>query len=198
MQRKERLSHGKVSAMSPDEFEEWVFARPDTDLNHYELLDGEIVMSPPAGWPHGKVGGSLQFLLQTFVRAKALGTVFDSSQGFVLPSGDVVEPDHSFVSNERWAAAPDPVDGKFLRIVPDLIVEVLAKSTAGRDRTKKLRAYEKNGVREYWIVDNKKRAITVYVLDEGAYGAGHVFREGEGFESHAITGMGIEVGEVFA
>src|SRR5438046_2937682 len=115
--------------MSPDEFEEWVFARPYSDLNHYELLDGEIVVSPPAGWPHGKVGSTLQFLLAAHVRKGKLGTTFDSSQGFVLTSGDTVEPDHSFVSNETWASAAEPVDGKFLRIVLDLIVEVLSSST---------------------------------------------------------------------
>jgi Uma2 family endonuclease len=184
--------------MSPDEFEEWVFARPPEDINHYELLDGEIVVSPPAGWPHGRVGSRLQVLLGGFVEQKQLGLVFDSSQGFVLTSGDTVEPDHAFVSNERWAAAPEPVEGKFLRIVPDLLVEVLSPGNATRDRKQKKRIYEKNGVREYWIVDSKKRVVSVFRAIDGAYVEAEAFVEGMTFESGVITGLSVDVRSIFA
>ncbi len=40
------------------------------------------------------------------MRSRGLGRVFDSSQGFALPSKDTVEPDTAFVSSERWAAGP--------------------------------------------------------------------------------------------
>src|SRR5690606_31030854 len=121
--------------MTPKEFAEFVAAREAAgDTGRYELLNGRVVMSPPAGYPHGEIGSNVQRLLASFVRDRKLGRVFDSSPGFELPSGDTVEPDHAFVSHERWAAAPPPESGRFLRVVPDLIVEVLSNRTASQDR----------------------------------------------------------------
>lgn len=96
--------------VTPEEFAAFVGARESAgDRGHYELLYGRVVMNPPAGYPHGEIGSNVQGLLRDFIRPRKLGKLFDSSQGFELPSGDVVEPDHAFVSNERWAAAPAPV-----------------------------------------------------------------------------------------
>ena len=46
---------------------------------------------------------------------------------------------------------------------PDLVVEVLSRSTARRDKMEKFQAYEKAGVKEYWIVNPYERGIEVYV-----------------------------------
>ena len=45
---------------------------------------------------------------------------------------------------------------------PDLIVEILSESTAGKDRLLKLNKYKRAGVREYWIVDPDKRTVQVF------------------------------------
>lgn len=187
-----------VSKMGPDEFARWVEGRPASDLYHYELLDGQIVMTPPAGYPHGLIGSSLQGMLGTFVRARKLGHVFDSSQGFRLTTGDTVEPDHSFVSNERWKAMGKPVRGEFLRVVPDLVIEVLSRSTRARDRGQKKKIYARNGVREYWIVDPVAGAITVVVLRRGRYGKGTVYAEGELVRSEILQGLEEDVSTLVA
>ena len=140
----------------------------------------------------------LQCTLGGWVRAKRLGIVFDSSQGFELPSGDTVEPDHSFVSRERWEAAPRPEPGKFPRVVPDLIAEVLSPSTALRDRGEKKGIYERNGVREYWLVDTRAREVTVFHLREGRYDTGAVFTETERCRSELLPGLDFDVAELFA
>ncbi len=101
-----------------DEFRRWLDERPSADINHYELIGGRIVMTPPAGWPHGRIGARLVMCIGSYVSTATLGIVLDSSAGFDLPSGDTVEPDVSFVSNERLAAGPPPEHGKLLRIVP--------------------------------------------------------------------------------
>ena len=42
------------------QFKHWLRTVPPDDLYHYELLDGFIVMEPPAGWEHGEsIGGML-------------------------------------------------------------------------------------------------------------------------------------------
>jgi len=48
-----------MHALSQEEFAAWVAARWRGDLNHYELLDGRVVMTPPAGYPHGSIEAAL-------------------------------------------------------------------------------------------------------------------------------------------
>jgi Uma2 family endonuclease len=180
-----------------DEFRRWLDERPSSDINHYELIGGRIVMTPPAGWPHGRIGARLVMCIGPYVSAATLGIVLDSSAGFDLPSGDTVEPDVSFVSNERLAAGPPPERGKFLRIVPTLVVEILSRSTARRDRTEKKDVYAQNGVAEYWIVDPDARSVTVHVLGDGAYDAGRAFTSGR-VESATLPAVGVVVEDLFA
>jgi len=52
---------------------------------------------------------------------------------------------------------------------PSLVVEILSRSTAKRDREYKKNAYERAGVKEYWIVDPVSMSIEVYALTDGKY-----------------------------
>jgi Uma2 family endonuclease len=54
----------------------------------YQLLNGRIVRTPPAGWPHGSIEGNRVRELGAFVRQCGAGRGFGSSQGYLLPSGD--------------------------------------------------------------------------------------------------------------
>ncbi len=160
------------------EFRRWLDERSRSDINHYELLNGRIVMTPPATWPHGNIGSHLNYLLNEHVRKHSLGIVLDSSSGYDLPSGDTVEPDVSYISGRRLAAGPAPQAGQFVRIVPNLVVEILSPSTTKRDQTEKKDIYERNGVDEYWIVDPRGKAVTVFHLGKRGYGTGQTFRRG--------------------
>jgi Uma2 family endonuclease len=179
------------------EFKRWLDERPASDINHYELLRGRIVMSPPAGWPHGSVGASLLIRIGNFVERHGLGHVLDSSAGYDLPSGDTVEPDISFISITRFAAGPAPQPGKFLRIVPNLVVEILSPATAQKDQTEKKAIYAENGVEEYWIVDNKRREIMVYPLSGKRFGRGAVYTIRDTLHSRVLNGFTLRVNELF-
>src|SRR5947208_999285 len=109
-------------------FHRWLHTRPRGDLNHYELINGRIVMTPPAGWPHGQLDANLTAILTNHVRLRQLGIVQGSSAGYQLPSGDSVEPVVSFISKARFMAGPTPIAGEFLRIVPSLVIEILSPS----------------------------------------------------------------------
>jgi Uma2 family endonuclease len=165
-------------SFTQEEFRKWLDERPSADINHYELLNGRIVMTPPAGWPHARIGSKLNRLLDQHVSDRKLGVVLDASAGFDLPIGDTVEPDVSYVSAARLSAGPVPERGKFLRVVPNLVIEILSRSTAKRDRTEKKDVYARNGVDEYWIVDTDRSELTVFVLEGGTYGAGRPASKG--------------------
>lgn len=179
------------------EFFEWLQRRPASDVNHYELIRGRIVMSPPAGWPHGSLESTIVARLYDVAKRDRLGVVQGSSAGYDLPSGDTLEPDVSFISKRRFEAGPAPVRGRFLGIVPDLAVEILSKSTARRDCGEKKSIYEQCGVTEYWIVDAERRVVTLYRLADGRYGAGEHVRTGR-IPSQVLPQLELVVEELFA
>lgn len=180
-----------------EEFWEWVQDRPATDHNRYELVSGHIVMSPPAGWPHGGIEAHLVGLLNAHVSGRKLGLILGSSAGYDLPSGDTLEPDATFLSAARLAAGPAPVHGRFLRIVPDLVVEILSDSTAKRDRGEKLEIYARNGVDEVWLVDTKEREIAVHFRVGERFGPAVVITGGE-IPSRVLPELGARLEDVFA
>lgn len=181
-----------VDGVTQTEFAAWV-GHASLAPGRYELLNGRVVMTPPAGHPHGSVGAALIMAIGAHVHGQGAGRVLDSSQGFELPSGDTVEPDVSFVSQARWAAGPAPEVGKFLRIVPDLVVEILSPTTASRDRGEKKAIYEKAGVGELWLVDVRARRVTRFVLVAGRFDLGTHFEEDETLESAVLPGLAVPV-----
>ena len=118
-----------------------------------------------------------------------------SSQGFWLPSGDVVQPDHTFMSHERLRIA-NPEDGELLEAAPDLVVEVLSRPSMMRDRGEKRAIYERNNVLEYWLVDPLPKTLTTYALDNGRFGAALEMGETERYHSPAL-GLSFQVRALF-
>lgn len=179
------------------EFRRWLDERPRSDINHYELLNGRIVMTPPTTWPHGGIEATLVRLIGEHVERLKLGLVLGSSTGYELLSGDTVEPDVSYISAERLAAGPAPQSGQFVRIAPNLTVEILSPSTTKRDLTEKKDIYERNGVDGYWIVDPRAKAVTVFHLGERGYDAGRTCRRGV-LRSRVLPKLRLALGQLFA
>ena len=76
----------------------------------------------------------------------------------------VVQPDLLIVSDPR------KIDARGVCGAPDWVAEVLSPSTARYDRTVKLAAYERAGVREVWLVNPVDCKLTIYRLEKGRYG----------------------------
>jgi Uma2 family endonuclease len=181
-----------------EEFWDWLETVPPSDLHRYELLGGRIVMTPPAGWGHGYMESNLQRVIASHVHERGLGRTLGSSTGYDLPTGDTLEPDFSFISNERWGAGPKlRKDGKgFLATVPNLVVEILSPSTAARDRTEKKDAYEQSGIDEYWIVDSAKRRVIVFFREGAGFGASETTTAGA-VRSRLLPDLRVTVEEIF-
>jgi len=187
-----------TQTFSQKAFKRWVEKRPVTDVNRYELTHGRIVMTPPAGWGHGEIEANVIQNLRDFTQSHDSGKVFGSSTGYDLPSGDTLEPDVSFISNERWSKVPQVGRRQFLKIVPSLVVEILSPATAQRDRVEKKRIYEVNGVDEYWLVDPARREVTVFHLIETRYGLGRRFGANQNLRSRLLPGFEMLTRSLFA
>lgn len=136
-----------------------VHSLPD-DGNKYELVRGELFVTPPPGEDHETILALLSAILQPYVAAHGLGVVYHP-RAVVRFEGSEVEPD-LMVRQPRRAPRRDWDDAP----VPILVVEVLSGSTRRRDQVQKRSLYLDAGVGGYWLVDPDRR--TVRVVRRGA------------------------------
>jgi len=143
-----------------------------TDEIRHELIDGvAYAMSPAPTRLHQEVTGEM---------FRQIADALDSSpcRPYIAPfdvrlprakeSDDdvdtVVQPDISVICEES------KLDERGCRGAPDWIIEVLSSGTASHDQIIKRALYERVGVREYWLVHPTDKVVTIYLLENGAYG----------------------------
>ena len=127
---------------------------PD-DGNTYELVDGELFVTPAPSTRHEELATELRYILDPYVRAQRLGRV-RTPHSVVQTQGSQVEPDLMVRPDTptlplTWAEMP----------TPSLVVEVASRTTRRRDNQQKRAFYLRIGVPEYWMVDRETRSIRV-------------------------------------
>ena len=163
------------------------------DDERYELLDGELVMSPSPNRAHQRIDAKLGWRLAQFVEERDLGEVFSAPFDVVLSDTNVVQPDLLFVSKEQaYIVTEDNIRG-----APDLVVEIISPSTIERDRSLKRALYARYGVREYWLVDPDTRTVTVLLLDEGAFVEIARYGAGQTLTSPTLAGFTANLDDIF-
>ncbi len=128
---------------------------PD-DGNRYELVHGELFVTPAPSFAHQEIVDAIAALLQPYVQKHNLGKLVFPRSVLRVGSHSEVEPDLMVrrISHPRptsWDDAPLPI----------LVVEVVSATTRRRDHVAKRALYLEAGVSEYWIVDREPRTIRV-------------------------------------
>lgn len=128
-----------------------------------ELIGGEIVaMSPQALTNHGRIMRNITNIFYNYLKDKTC-EVFADGHDLYLTKDDRFVPDVMIVCN------PDIIKPTGIYGAPTLVVEILSRSTARRDRGHKKDVYEMCGISEYWIVSPESRSIEIYLLKDGKY-----------------------------
>lgn len=138
------------------------FARLPEDGNRYEIIAGELHMTPAPRPIHQKVTYNLAALIGRFVEQHDLGWVLPGPVDVLFAEGNYLEPDLVFVRRDRSGIITD----RGIEGAPDLVVEVVSDSTALRDRNEKRERYAWFGVPEYWVVDAEAGHVEVYRMLE--------------------------------
>ena len=125
----------------------------------YELVDGEIIVSP-AGMRHSEIANRIGRILGGFVDTNRTGKVYGEGVGIVLPNGNLRSPDVTFVSLAKLPEGKSPES--FGSLVPDLAVEVLSPADSMKEAGEKIGEYFENGVPLVWLVDPRQETVTVY------------------------------------
>lgn len=133
----------------------------------WELIAGELVEMVPSGGDSSSVAATVTGYLVFHVRADNLGRVYSADGGFVLYPGQPNEmirvPDAAFVRADR--VPPPPEHARFLRLAPDLAVEVVSPNDRPEEVVAKAAMWLEAGVRLLWVVDPRSRTVAVHVPD---------------------------------
>lgn len=174
--------------------------RARNDDTRWELIEGRAYAMTGPSWQHQSVVARLLTQLLGYFdgRCRVLPAPLDVR----LPRGDepddaietVVQPDLSVVCDLTM------LDDRGCRGAPQLVVEVLSPSTAGRDHLTKRALYERHGVRQYWLVHPIDRIVTIHRrTDDGAGFAAPELFEARGVVAIAgYEGLAIDWDRVFA
>ena len=135
------------------------------DGKRYEILDGELFVTPSPRPRHQQVSINLEFILLQHIRGHRLGQILHAPIDLILDPTTVAQPDILFIRAGREAI----ISERGIEAAPDLVVEILSPSSIRQDRTTKATLYGRFGVAHYWIVDPDARTIELYELDEGSY-----------------------------
>ncbi len=128
----------------------------------YQLLNGEIIMSPSPNRQHQKLVLKLGSLILQWCEEKKIGEVYVAPCDVFLDDENVVQPDLFFFASNRLHLLSD----RGAEAAPDLVIELLSPSNAYYDLRYKLDLYEKFGVQEYFIVDPEDNTVVAYRLEE--------------------------------
>jgi Uma2 family endonuclease len=163
------------------------------DDRRYELVDGDLLLTPAPTPYHQQIAGELFARLREFVRGQRLGELLFAPCDVVLSRHDVVQPDILFVRSDRLSI----IGQQNITGAPDLVVEILSPGTEDRDRTMKSKLYARSGVRELWIVDPSAKTIEVFTASGAALGREAVFGPTETLRTSILPGLEIPLARVF-
>ena len=144
-------------------FEE--FRQLPCDGKRYELVRGEVHVTPAPNTKHQFVVHNLDMSLGLFVQKNNLGEVWESPLDVRLGEDTALQPDLIFISNARAGI----IQENWIAGAPDLVVEVLSPSTVAHDRTTKLGIYAAAGVPEFWLIDSQAKTVEVLKLEGKKY-----------------------------
>ena len=174
MRGKLRWPEGPITG---DEFAEFLIEHED-DVGHCELVAGRVVPVSPPKLQHSFLQARLTIELGMFCKDCKTCWILTELGVYTQRGPDTVRvPDLGVVSRARL---PSFDDKPWLRVTPELLVEVLSSSDRWKSIQKKVAEYQKLGVDYLWLVDPKHRSITEYRGDRIERYLEHDTLEGEG------------------
>ncbi len=132
-----------------------VRALPD-DGNRYEVIDGELFVTPAPSWTNQNAVMRLYRTLAAYLDREPYGHAMVAPADVAFSRTRSVQPDLFVVPLLGGLRPPRHFD-EVRQLL--LVVEVLSPATARADRVAKRVLFREEGVAEYWVVDLDARAV---------------------------------------
>jgi Uma2 family endonuclease len=153
-----------------------------------ELHWGQVVTLTRPKMKHSKVQYRLVELLRPLVEGRGIAAAELPCRA--LPEYDLRGADVAYVSRDRWDGTGDDDN---LHGSPELVIEVLSPSNTKEEMREKAALYLSTGCEEFWVVDVKRRTVSVTRRGAGS----SLYRMGDAVPLAAF-GAEMAVAEIFA
>ena len=138
---------------------------PSEDGYRYEIIEGELIVTPAPGRAHGAVATRLSDLIHAAL-TRTQWSYIGQPINLEIESEETTyhcEPDMSIFDQPVEAIVGDD------SIFPVIVIEIVSPGNPNNDYVRKVGAYASLGIPEYWIVDPRNRAITFLTLEDKTY-----------------------------
>lgn len=181
-----------------NDFRRWALSDEFPESGRIDFIKGgiEIDMSPENAFTHGSPKIELIRVLSEVVRSGDLGYLFsDRMRCSSVPANLSTEPDIVFISHDALDSGRvkliEQVGGNqddYIEIEgpPDLLVEIVSKSSVAKDTKRLPSAYFKAGVGEFWLVDARRKALSFVVHCRGQRRFVAQPSDGRGFQQSEV------------
>lgn len=166
---------------------------PDNDGIRKEIIEGELYMTPAPSTRHQLILKRIFRILDDYVLQNGLGEVLFAPCDVIFSSINVMQPDILFISNENLKILTE----KNIQGAPDLLIEILSPFSLDNDRIYKKMAYEKFGVKEYWIVDPVEKSIEIWTLKAKKFELFLKAQQFESFQSPLLKDLKFDLSDIF-
>lgn len=167
------------------------YASAPADGMTYQIVDGELLVTPAPNPFHQRASKRLQRQLEAYFEDSGRGEVFNAPIDLILSPHDVLQPDLVVVTDAST------ISRRGIEAPPLLIVEVLSPYSIQHDRQLKARRYAVLGVPHYWIVDIDQRRLECFALREGIYQASVSAEAPAALDVPAFPGLTIDLGAIW-
>ena len=127
---------------------------PDDGLR-YEVIRGELFVSPAPGTAHQRAVRDVCRRLQDYLEAHGVGEALPAPFEVEFAEDSAVQPDVIVILE----AQRPRLSRKRLTGAPAVAIEIVSYTSKRTDRIQKRRLYQDAGVGEYWIVDLELRRV---------------------------------------
>lgn len=188
------MSATATRILSLDDFYRLRDADPDP-RNRYELIGGEVFVTPAPETPHQRASGDLYLAFRQAIAGRPRATVLYAPVDVRSPDGTIVQPDLLLLLDDRTAYE----NRRDISGPPNLVVEILSPSTERLDRGRKLAFYARFGVDELWLVDGRRQTLSIYCNPvDGQYRSVATFTTPGAGRSATIPGLEVDLDALFA
>ncbi|RRJ94558.1 Uma2 family endonuclease [Opitutaceae bacterium TAV4] len=182
------LATTQAPPITRHDYEQIPFGAPN-----YQLIEGDLIMAPSPSVFHQDISGNLYYLIRHHLRTHPIGTVFMAPLDVFLSDINVYQPDLLFIRKQNASIIKEHgIEG-----APDLVVEILSKTSTKYDLGIKRSVYARTGVEEMWAIDPTRRTLAIYRFDESAETPVATHRTTQTFTSTIIPGLSIALKDVF-
>lgn len=177
-------------------YKEFMEIYENSDLR-MEYINGEIIIMGSPNTFHQDISGNLYTLLRNYLKGKPCKVFYAPfdvhflKKNFKIP--DVMQPDLLIACDLENNVNEN---GRYMG-TPTLVVEILSPSTRSRDMVDKLNIYMLSGVKEFWVVNPKDKAVIVYGFKDTQIDIYKPYRKDEIVKSYWFEQLEVPLKDVF-